>query len=221
MTNLVFDYDGTLNDSIIIYAPAFRKAHEYLMNKRLIPKREYSDDEISGWLGFTAKDMWCNFAPHLDDEEKANCSRIIADEMLRLTLEGKASLYPHTEKALFALKEKGFQLLLLSNCTTSYMEANRKVFALDRFFSAFYSAEAFDYIPKSEIFEHIRKCWNGSFLIVGDRYHDMEIAQRYKLPSIGCLYGYGAREELHCASCKIDSIEEITEAIEKLFPVDK
>ena len=31
--NIIFDYDGTLHNSIKIYGPAFRKAYEYLIKE--------------------------------------------------------------------------------------------------------------------------------------------------------------------------------------------
>ena len=40
MKGVIFDYDGTLHESIRIYAPAFHKAYEYLVEKGHAPQRE-------------------------------------------------------------------------------------------------------------------------------------------------------------------------------------
>ena len=40
MKGVIFDYDGTLHESIRIYAPAFHRAYEYLVEKRHAPQRE-------------------------------------------------------------------------------------------------------------------------------------------------------------------------------------
>ena len=77
MKNLIFDYDGTLHETMRIYGPAFRKNYENLVSRGLAPAREFSDAEISGWLGFTAADMWNRFAPQLSDEEKADSATIL------------------------------------------------------------------------------------------------------------------------------------------------
>jgi phosphoglycolate phosphatase len=216
MYNLIFDYDGTLHEGIKIYAPAFKKAQKYLLDKKLIEPTEYSDGDISVWLGFTAMEMWQSFAPDLPEEEKQMCSRIIGEEMVRLTLNGEASLYPNAKETLSELKRYGFNLLFLSNCKTIYMEAHKRHFLLGRYFSEFYCSEDCGFTAKHEIFKFIKDRWQGEFIVIGDRYQDMEIAEKHGLESIGCLYGYGKTEELQSADYKIMSIEEILPIVKNL-----
>ncbi|MPM15050.1 hypothetical protein SDC9_61415 [bioreactor metagenome] len=45
MTNLVYDFDGTLDDTIKIYGPAFKKAYQYLMDKGLAENRGWTNEE--------------------------------------------------------------------------------------------------------------------------------------------------------------------------------
>ena len=75
--NLLFDYDGTLHDSSATYLPAFRKTLAWLEEHGYDVDREYSDEQIGYWLGFSAKDMWNSFAPELDDAVKETCSKMI------------------------------------------------------------------------------------------------------------------------------------------------
>ncbi|NLB22336.1 MAG: hypothetical protein GX833_03605 [Clostridium sp.] len=82
MANLILDYDGTLHESIHIYAPAFRKAQDYLVANGLAQPRQYSNEEIFVWLGFTANEMWNLFSPQLSEKEKNICSKIIGDHIL-------------------------------------------------------------------------------------------------------------------------------------------
>ena len=209
MANLIFDYDGTLHDSIKIYKPAFEKAHEYLISKGLSTQRVYSESEISKWLGFTAKEMWNLFAPNLSQSEKDICSKMIGDEMVRLTYERKAVLYPMAEDVLLRLKNEGHTLIFLSNCKEKYMQAHKDVFQLERYFSEFYCSEDFKFIPKYEIFNQIKDDFDGEFIVIGDRHKDIEIATRHNLKSFGCLYGYGNKDELANATYKINSIDEL------------
>lgn len=209
MTNLLFDYDGTLHNSIKIYAPAFRTAYTYLVENGFADSKEFTDQEISYWLGFTADDMWKCFLPNLPEEEKKKCSAIIGKEMISLIDKGMAELYPQTENILQKLKDLGYNLIFLSNCKRAYMEAHISQFHLDYFFSAFYCSEDFGFIPKHEIFHMIKANFPGDFLIIGDRFHDMEIAEMHHLRSIGCLYGYGTLSELKTAAFQIEKLSDI------------
>ncbi|BBF42619.1 hydrolase, haloacid dehalogenase-like family protein BCZK2594 [Lachnospiraceae bacterium KM106-2] len=220
MVNLLFDYDGTIHESLKIYAPAFRKAMQYLEQKGLKEPVIYTDEEIAYWLGFNVKEMWNTFMPKLSKEEVNTCSQLIGAEMLRLIEEGHAKLYKGTSETLEGLIEKGYKLLLLSNCKVSYLEAHKETFSLDKYFSAFYTSEEYGFRPKYKIFEEIKKYHEGEFIVIGDRYQDMEIAIKHGVSSIGCTYGYGSEEELQCADIKIDDILKLmeAEAIERVCP---
>lgn len=213
MKILIFDYDGTLHDSIKIYAPAFRLAYEHLVSFGMAVQRNWSDNEISHWLGFSSKDMWNEFMPDLPQEWKDRCSQMIGDKMLCFIQEGKAELYPHSLEVLQQLKTNGYRLIFLSNCKRNYMEAHIKQFKLDEYFSDFYCTESYNFIPKYEIFTFIKQKHSGDYIVIGDRFQDMEIAKKYNLKSIGCKYGYGDLDELVNASIVINNIIELTKTI--------
>lgn len=215
MINLIFDYDGTLHDCIKIYAPAFRSAYSYLVEQGHAVEREFSDQDISYWLGFTAVEMWNCFLPNLPDDEKQKCSALIGGEMIHLINKGLAKLYPQTEDVLQKLKDLGYNLIFLSNCKKAYMEAHMKQFQLDRFFTSFYCSENFDFIPKHEIFHVIKADYPGDFIIIGDRFQDMEIAEKHRLESVGCLYGYGTHVELKSATWRIEKLSDILHLLVK------
>lgn len=195
--NLIFDYDGTIHESIKIYAPAFEKAYQYLISSGFAKERKWSEGEISPWLGFSSKDMWNAFMPDLPQVHKDKSSEIIGENMLKLIDEGKAELYPHALEVLQKLKDSGYNLIFLSNCKRSYMDAHIRFFQLDKYFSSFYCTEDFDFQPKYIIFHTIKKKHKGDFIVIGDRYQDMEIAVKHNLKAIGCLYGYGDPKEFN------------------------
>lgn len=212
--NIIFDYDGTLHESIKIYAPAFRKAYQYLVENKFVEDRFYSDEEISKWLGYSSKDMWNSFMPNIHPEIKAHCSNIIGSSMLTYIKEGKANLYEGALETLQYLKENGYVLIFLSNCKIEYMRAHIEAFNLDRYMDSFYCTEQYDFIPKYEIFEHIKLEHEGEFIVVGDRFQDIEIAEKHNLNSIACNYGYGDKKELENATWTIDDIREIKKILD-------
>ncbi|MCD8036687.1 MAG: HAD family hydrolase [Clostridiales bacterium] len=214
MINLVFDYDGTLHDSMEIYAPSFRACCA-LMRDEGIEAGEYTNDEIKRWIGMTAKAMWDEFQPEMEQEKKDRYSAFIGDNMVKLIDEGKAKLYDGVPEMLEEAKKKCC-LIFLSSCKRSYMDAHRKAFGLDRYFDKFYCTEDFGFIPKYEIFETIKRECEGEFIAIGDRYSDIEVAKRHGLKSIGCLYGYGSEEELKDADYIVKSISELKDKLKSL-----
>ena len=84
-----------------------------------------------------------------------------------------------------------------------------QMFSMERFFSGFYCTEDFGFSPKYDIFPEIRKRFQGPYIVVGDRFQDMEIAEKYGLCSIGCAYGFGTEQELQSASKVIQSVREM------------
>lgn len=216
MANIILDFDGTVHDCAKIYVPAFYIGYKYLVDKGLAPVHQYSYEEVSSYLGYSVKEMWNRFMPDLAQSEKEICGKIIGDEMSRLTESGKSELYSGAEDALQKLNENGHKLIFLSNCMHDYMESHRRVHDLDRFYCDFYCTEDFDFKPKPEIFPYIREKHSGEYIIVGDRYLDLETAQKHHLKSIGCTYGYCEPHELENADITVSDISQIPEAVERL-----
>ncbi len=213
MKNIIFDYDGTLHNSIKIYAPAFRIAYESLIQLGFAEKREWSEKEISKWLGFSSKDMWNLFMPELPIETKNRCSELIGSTMIKYLNEGTAELYPHSLEVLQSLKDAGYTLIFLSNCKKVYMDTHKKIFSLDHYFDDFYCTESYGFKPKYEIFNFIKEKHKGDFIIVGDRYQDIEVAINHHFYSIGCTYGYGSKAELIMATALVDNVTELIELL--------
>lgn len=51
MVNLLFDYDGTLHDSLAIYAPAVRAAYDALAARGLAEGEPPGVEAIRRWIG--------------------------------------------------------------------------------------------------------------------------------------------------------------------------
>ena len=210
---IFFDFDGTLHNSSKIYMSAFRKAYAYLVDNYLVEKREWADEEISYWLGFTSRDMWRLFLPDLDSESKKECSKMIGFEMMERLKTGQAELYLGVIDTLKYLKQKGYRLVFLSNCSRKYMEVSTEVFSLDLYFDDMFCAEDYDNIPKHEILKIIKSDFPDDMLIVGDRFHDIEAGQLNNIETVGCLYGYHQGDELNSADRLIEDIRQLKEIL--------
>ena len=58
---------------------------------------------------------------------------------------------------------------------------------------------------------------NGQYIVIGDRFHDIETAVKNGLKSIGCGYGYASDGELKDADIIVSDITEIPQAVKKLI----
>lgn len=216
MANIIFDYDGTLHNSMLTYAPAFRDTMKWLSDNGFIADRVYPDKEISYWLGFNSTDMWGQFHPELDKEIREKARKMLGENMAERLDRGEGALFTGCEDMLGTLKNAGHTLIFLSNCRVHYMERAKRLFHLEKWFSYFYCCEEYDFIPKHEIFRKFAPDHEGRFIVVGDRFHDIGTAVQNGLKSIGCGYGYGSHEELSKADIIVERIEDIPQAVEKL-----
>ena len=45
--------------------------------------------------------------------------------------------------------------------------------------------------------------------MVGDRFHDMEVARYHKVYTAGCAYGFGTKEEIAAADIILEDIRDL------------
>lgn len=216
---LIFDYDGTLHNCIVIYAPAFRRVYASMVANGLAPLRNFSDEEISQWLGWGSKAMWDAFAPDLPLQIKKELGEAIGQNMLFSIKNGEAQLYSDALQTLQVLKDAGYSMIFLSNCQHDYMVAHKDAFGLDRYFDGFYCTQDYDFAPKTEVFNFIKQDFNNAtgFVAIGDRFHDMELVSVHGLKSIGCLYGFGAEGELDIATECVDDISQVPKVLSRWY----
>lgn len=206
---IFFDYDGTIHNSIKIYGPAFRKAYNHLVQEGLGAQREWSDEEISCWLGFNPKEMWETFMPELDESIRHKCSAMIGEEMKLLTEKGGPKLYEGALEILQYLKSKGYRLVFISNCKTSYKDNHSRLFYLGDYFEELVCSEEYDFIPKYEILKKIKDNYPDEMVIIGDRKQDIEAGKKNNIYTIGCSYGFSQQGELADADLIINNIKEL------------
>jgi haloacid dehalogenase superfamily, subfamily IA, variant 1 with third motif having Dx(3-4)D or Dx(3-4)E len=208
---IFFDYDGTLHNSMKIYGPAFRKAYSYLVENKFAESKEWSDEEISYWLGYNSQEMWQTFMPNLPKEIRDKCREIVGNEMKSLIEEGRAVLYEGAIETLHYLKNKGYHLIFISNCRRYYRDSHDRLFGLRNYFEDMLCSEEYDFIPKYEILAKVKDRYLKEMVIVGDRKHDIEAGRRNSIYTVGCKYGFASKGELDDVDIAINNITELKE----------
>ena len=216
MATIIFDFDGTLHDSMFIYREALNRGYRWLMETHQAPPREFTEADMEANIGLTAQEAWARMAPDMPWSITGQAAARVGGIMDELIDNGTARLFPGVPAMLQQVKDAGHTLVFLSNCRNAYKDAVRRAFGFDAYFSAYYTSEQFGGIPKEEIFETIRQDFPGPYAVVGDRDKDLAIALVHGLPSVGCLYGYGSREELAGATLLAEQPADIPSLIQNL-----
>lgn len=211
---LIFDWDGTLHNTLHLYGKAFRYAYRELVREGYAQPKEYSDEEVSIYLGMNDTDMWNAFMPWLPQAVKQKSSDRIGREMARMIERGEARLYDGATEMLNCLKER-HTLVFLSNCKHDYQEAHRRYFGLDKWFSGYFCCEDYGNRPKEEIFLAIAARFPAPYMIIGDRASDFKVALTHNFKAIGCAYGFGTPEELNLADFVVRSCSEISDCVQR------
>ena len=122
MTGLLFDYDGTLHESLRIYAPAMQAVYDGLSDRGLAPPRQLTDREVRSWIGMPPERAWDCLLPGLAEAEKRRAIEQVGTGMLARIEDGGAQLYPGVPEALSTLKKPG-----LAACRKRCLQRKRSV----------------------------------------------------------------------------------------------
>ena len=214
---LVFDYDGVIHNNLCVYEPAFRKVHEEMIRDGIIAPETVSSERLSGWFGMTARDMWEDFHPELPLEVRDEAAARIGVYLVENVRNHKARWYDGAAEALDALKEKGFQMVILSNSRAVTGEAHFAEFGLAKWFLKWYDSESAGWLAKAEIIKGIRKEHPEGLIMIGDRAADFDAAKAVNAPFIGCAYGFAGPGELDDAPYLASAVSELPGIIERII----
>lgn len=208
VNSIIFDFDGTLHNTIKIYYPAFSSGVEFLRNHGFAKDFELNEKNVSKFLGEKPNFAYDLIAKGADEKLKREVMALVGKKMDENIKNGLGELYAGTVKVLEELSED-YDLYILSNCRESYLDTALDVYGIKKYFKKYFAAETYAFIPKDEIIKKERNNIREEIIFVGDRHHDMEAARINNLRSIFCTYGFGSYEEGKDASYKITSIGEI------------
>lgn len=192
---LVFDFDGTLHKTEIAYKKAITESLAEL-------NLDVNDFDFKSFIGMGPKDVWDIILK--DDSDKTPYIKKNGDRIIKYMQE-EGELFPGVIETLAYLKSK-YDLYILSKCRRVYMDAARKKFGLDRYFSKYFVGEDYNFLDKYKI---LRRELKEDYIMIGDRREDMEAGLKNRQKTIFATYGYGLIDESEGSYKNISSIVEL------------
>lgn len=204
---VVFDIDGTLNQTELYAVEAYQKA----MKKR---GRDLERDAMIACIGLSPAMIVEKLFGSLTDEELKKWRKDIKNYEFEL-MKDRAAAFDGMKETLQKLKQQGFKLAVCSNAFPDHIEHVLQAIGLRGMFDEIGNLTMGE--NKSEVLRALlKKMEPVQACMVGDRCFDILAAEDNHIPVIGCAYGY-APEEIKNADCVVQKPEEILEAVRELF----
>lgn len=205
---VIFDLDGTLHHTEKALVPAIRMA---MADLGLEPA---SPEAINALYG-EPLEVFCR---DLLKDMRGECDafRLGIRKHQRATLQESGSLYSGIPEMLRELSGMDMKLAVCSNAGTDYIDLVTSTLGIS---GCFDSVRGSDGNPSkaSRVLEIMDETGCSRAVMVGDRYHDIEAAREARIPSIGCLYGYGSPGEMRKADMTVKEPAGIVNAVCRLL----
>lgn len=206
--SLIFDLDGTLFRVETVSVPAVKAAFKSLS---LAPPTK---NRILSGIGKVTQRFYQELLP----ESKRNLAQMLqmmgSENEILLLRQGKGQLYSGTKKVLGQLKDNGYRLGLISNSSYKYFREIIQAFGLAPLFNHSLCAGETKGFQKRDLIRRVRGLLGGGrAIVIGDRKEDILAAKENGMKSVGCLYGYGDREELEAADWRIKKIGDLVKIL--------
>lgn len=204
---VIFDIDGTLNQTALYALEAYKKA----LKKR---GREVKDSEIISCIGLSPAGIIEKLFHSLPDEELKEWRKDIRDCEFEL-MEKNAAAFPGVRESLEKLQEAGYGLAICSNAFPEHIERVLEMIGVRQYFPVIGSLLMGGNKPEV-LGALLKKLGCESACMVGDRKFDIEAARENHIPVIGCAYGY-APDEISSADRVVRHAGEIAGAVMELI----
>ena len=211
---IMFDLDGTLNDS----GPGIKKGFEFAIKKM---GGEVRDE---AWLGqFIGPPLEESFGDILgykgDDIQKG--IRFFREYYFEMGGITDCMIYPGIIELLEELKSRGYVLIVATSKLDRGADIVLSHFDLKKYFDLVACTNDGTIRTKTDVIKHALDTFGikdpGEALMVGDRHYDIDSASELGLDSVGVLFGYGSREELESAGATyiVEQPKDILDIVEK------
>ncbi len=207
---IIFDMDGTIVLSRDVAIESVHRGAKEMFEELGIDAPPPEKEKIVESIGKPSPEYFAALFPELEPSVRADIQRRVYELEGQLLAEGGGSFAPGAPGALVQLRQMGLKLGLASNCGIGYFESNIEAFGLGKYFDAMLCSGMRGYPEKSVLLKELLATLGAQkAMMVGDRCYDIEAAIQCDMVPVGCLYGYGTKDELEGASLTIGSLNEL------------
>lgn len=208
---IIFDWDGTLVDSIDWIVHCFQSAAA--TNGCLIPGQQTIKDVI----GLSIQEAMNSLFSESDQKNQEQIIASYSQEYSSRQMAGD-DLFTGVNEMLQILKQKGYQLAVATGKTRLGLDRAMKEVGLSDFFNLTRCADQSASKPKPDMLEDIIKVLSVNkkrVVMVGDSIHDMQMAINAGVSSIAVNCGANSLEQLQQFNPLLN-LQQTTELLENL-----
>lgn len=206
---LLFDLDGTLWDSSQEVADSWN----VILREQLPEIKTLTKEDIMSVMGKTmeeiAKTVLAGYQGENARQVFKNCE-IYENEYLT---EHGATLFPHVRETLEDLRKAGYDMAVVSNCQTGYINAFYTSMHMSELFC---DMEEWGNTGKTKA-ENIRLVMERNHyskaVYIGDTAKDEKAAKDAQIPFIHAAYGFGTAQDPDAVIHSIDELKTVVEVI--------
>jgi len=208
---VIFDWDGTLMDSVMHIVGSLKGAIETLnLESR-------NDEALKNIIGLGMREAIFDLFPDQDSIEFADRFTAAYREYF-FAKDAKQALFPGALETLKHLKESQYQLAVATGKSRKGLKYALNETRLDYLFDESRCADETRSKPHPQMLQEILSVMNlepEQAIMVGDTVYDLEMAKNAGMSSIGVNYGVHTTEQLEKFNpvCILNNIQELPELL--------
>lgn len=206
---LIFDMDGTLWDSSENVAASWTEKIREIGCER----EDITKEDIMSVMGLTMDKVAEGVFRGYSEKERMELLQLCCEYENEYLRKHGGVLYPELEKTLIRLKEKGFNLYIVSNCQSGYIEAFLEHYGFGKYFD---DIECYGNNLKGKG-ENIKLLAERNSLekayYIGDIQGDYNATMEAGYDFIHAAYGFGKIEQTVPELKKFSELPELLESL--------